>query len=350
MQLDDSLKNSLRINELQIKALERLGVRTPRDMLYHFPARYADIAKISRIADLEVGATATIVVRVVKAATKKGWKSKMPMGEATLEDPSGTIRGVWFNQAYIAKMLPIGGTVTLTGRVAEGKSGELYIANAEFDKSLDMPIDSHESLFKDAESGALIPVYRESRGVSSSFIHHSIEKIILSGALDTEIDPIPEEILARYNLPGWKTGMIWLHMPRRTRDAEAARKRFAFEEVFMIQLVKARDRKTVESLPAQKVVADQKNVDTFIEKFGFPLTGAQERAISTILSDMTKGSPMSRLLEGDVGSGKTAVAATAAYAVATSRPDGKNFGNLQIAYMAPTEILATQHFESFIEL
>ncbi len=349
MQLGSPVTKMLRVNEAQGKALGRLGIVTLYDLLYHFPARYADIAKISRIADLVAGENATIVAKVTRAETKKGWKSKIPMGEAILEDPSGSIKGVWFHQAYIAKMLPIGGTVTLTGRIAEGKSG-IYIANAEFDKSLDMPIDSHQSLFKDADHGALIGVYPESRGVSSRFIHHAIEKIILSGALDEVVDPIPEEILERYKLPKWKTAMIWLHMPRRARDAEAARKRFAFEEVFMIQLRKALDRAVIESLPAQKVIHDKETTDGFIENFGFPLTGAQEKAIKTIIQDFESGKPMSRLLEGDVGSGKTAVAATAAYIVATSRPNGKDFGNLQVAYMAPTEILATQHFESFIEL
>lgn len=367
MTLDDKLIDHLRITEVQRKALKRLNVETIRDMLYHFPARYADISKITTIENLVPGEVATIVVRVVKTETKKGWKSKIPMAEAVLEDASGKITAIWFHQAYIAKMLPVGKVVTLTGRPTvksgvEGKTG-MYLANAEFDRGTVLPIDSHDTLFKnsrkggngdDSESdnaieGAHIPVYAESRGVSSRFMHHAIEKLIAGGALEIEPDPIPADILKKYALPNWKTAMHWLHMPRKTGDALAARKRFAFEEVFYIQLQKAKDRALLQTLNTQKIVIDDNKVENFIERFGFTLTAGQKEAVGHIFEDFDKGAPMSRLLEGDVGSGKTAVAAAATYAVVTSTPDQKGFGNLQVAYMAPTEILATQHFESFIK-
>ncbi len=376
--LDDKLIDRIRIAEPERKALARLGVLTIRDLLYHFPARYSDISKVSAIADLVPGENATIVARVVKTETKKGWKSKIPMAEAVLEDSSGKITAIWFHQAYIAKMLPVGKVVTLTGRptVRGGKNGEnsagrgdIYLANAEFDRGTALPIDSHDTLFnstvganadgRDEIEGAHIPIYPESRGVSSRFMHHSIEKLFLLGVLDLETDPIPAIILKKYNLPNWKTAMHWLHMPRRSRDALAARKRFAFEEVFYIQLQKAKDRALLQTLPTQQIVIDDKKVDDFISRFGFQLTKGQRDAIAGIFLDFEKGAPMSRLLEGDVGSGKTAVAAAAAFAVVTSRPanldakSGKHkvqsFGNLQVAYMAPTEILAAQHFESFIK-
>ncbi len=349
MLLNDSLASILRLKEDHKIALKKLGLETVRDLLYHFPARYADISKISSIRDARAGETVTLVVKVLKAETKKAWKRKIPMAEATLEDASGKLKAIWFNQAYIAKMLPIGKTVTLTGRITESPSG-LYLANAEFDKGTVLPTDSHDSLFGGNTDGAHIPVYPESRGVTSRFLHHSILKILASHVLKTVPDPIPEFILKKYSLPSIDTAMHWLHAPRKTKDAIAARKRFAFEEVFFIQLGKARDRKLLESIPTQQVVVDKKETDTFIKRFGFPLTGAQQCSIDTIFQDFISGKPMSRLLEGDVGSGKTAVAAATAFAVATSRPDKKSFGNLQIAYMAPTEILATQHFESFTHL
>ncbi|MEN9582533.1 MAG: ATP-dependent helicase RecG, ATP-dependent helicase RecG [Candidatus Parcubacteria bacterium] len=359
MNLDDKLIDHLRIAEPERKALERLGVQTIRDLLYHFPARYSDISKVSAIADLVPGENATIVARVVRAETKKGFKSKIPMAEAVLEDASGKITAIWFHQAYIAKMLPVGGTVTLTGRpsLRAGKNSgadTLYLANAEFDKGTALPIDSHDNLFATPSAdgdieGTHIPIYPESKGVSSRFLHHSIEKLFARGVLDAEPDAIPVDILEKYKLPNWKTAMHWLHIPRRSRDALAARKRFAFEEVFYIQLQKAKDRSLLQSLPTQKVIIDDNKVETFIGRFPFKLTAGQRDAIAGIFSDFEKGAPMSRLLEGDVGSGKTAVAAAAAFAVVSSRPDGKNFGNLQVAYMAPTEILAAQHFESFIK-
>nr|MBP7832002.1 DEAD/DEAH box helicase [Candidatus Paceibacterota bacterium] len=273
-------------------------------------------------------------------------------------------------QAYIAKMLPTGKTVTLTGRptvkggkdsaALESKAG-MYLANAEFDRGTVLPIDSHETLFNNAIDdngdnieGAHIPIYPESRGVSSRFMHHALEKLIAAGALDAEPDPIPADILKKYKLPNWKTAMHWLHMPRKTADALAARKRFAFEEVFYIQLQKAKDRALLQTLNTEKIIIDDDKVEEFIKRFGFTLTAGQREAVRHIFEDFGKGAPMSRLLEGDVGSGKTAVAAAAAFAVVTSTPSSKNgtaqnFGNLQVAYMAPTEILAAQHFESFIK-
>jgi ATP-dependent DNA helicase RecG len=150
-------------------------------------------------------------------------------------------------------------------------------------------------------------------------------------------------------LPGLRTALIWIHTPQKISDAEAARKRFAFEEVFFIQLQKQKSRLEIESDPAFIIEKDQDHIEKFITRFPFAPTTAQKNAIQTILEDMKSGKPMSRLLEGDVGSGKTAVAATTAYAVCTSRPKDQDYGTLQVAYMAPTEILANQHFESFIK-
>ncbi len=363
IQLNDKLTEHIRTTEEQKKALKRLSVETVRDLFYHFPVRYADISNVTPIADLVPGETATIVARVVKTETKKGWRSKIPMAEAMLEDASGKIQAIWFHQAYIAKMLPMGKVVTLTGRPTiranknqttadnTGSKPNIYLANAEFDRGTVLPIDSHETLFKkitEDESGVHIPIYPESRGVSSRFIHHAIEKLITGGALESLTDPIPADILERYKLPNWKTAMHWLQMPRKTSDALAARKRFAFEEVFYIQLQKAKDRALLQTLTTQKIIIDDTKVEAFIKRFGFTLTAGQREAVRHIFEDFEKGAPMSRLLEGDVGSGKTAVAAAAMYAVVTSTPDQKGFGNLQVAYMAPTEILATQHFESFI--
>jgi ATP-dependent DNA helicase RecG len=132
-------------------------------------------------------------------------------------------------------------------------------------------------------------------------------------------------------------------------DADTARKRFAFEEVFLIQLEKQLTRKEYEKNPAFTIEPNEKNLQEFIKRFPFEATPAQQKSIATIIEDFQRGHAMSRLLEGDVGSGKTAVAAATAYTIVTTVPEGRKFGNLQTAYMCPTEILATQHFESFIQ-
>ncbi len=338
-----------RLRPDQEKALLRLGISSLRDLLYHFPSRYADVSRVKAISELIPGETATIVAKVVRAETKKAWKKKIPMAEAYLEDTSGGIKALWFNQAYIAKMLPVGSTVTLTGRPTIGTQG-LYLANAEFDKGTSLPIDSHNSLFNESHEGVPIPIYPESKGVTSRFIYHTILKIIKEKVLDSIVDPLPEDILKRYNLPSLKTALHFIHTPKRENDAIVARKRFAFEEVFYMQLIKANDRALLGSLPSHQIKIDENALSAFLKSFPFSLTEGQQRALTSIVNDFKGPHPMSRLLEGDVGSGKTAVAAAAMYAVVTSTPGEATFGSLQCAYMAPTEILATQHFETFIAL
>ena len=137
-------------------------------MLYHFPVRYSDISELRKISELTAGETATIYGKVSKLKTKKGFRSKIPMGEGEIEGFSGKIKIIWFHQAYLAKMLHEGDTVKLTGKVTASKSG-IYLANPEFEKMPDMPIDSHETLFsKDAASnqGFSYPIYHETRGIT----------------------------------------------------------------------------------------------------------------------------------------------------------------------------------------
>jgi ATP-dependent DNA helicase RecG len=162
-------------------------------------------------------------------------------------------------------------------------------------------------------------------------------------------DPLPADILKKYNLPGLASSIVWMHAPQKLKDAEAARKRFAFEEVFFIQLARGVERALQTKQQSFTIDPPKESIDDFVGEFPFKPTPAQHRAIEAIIQDMKSGQPMSRLLEGDVGSGKTAVAATAAFAVVKTRPQGQNHGTLQVAYMAPTEILAKQHFLSFIK-
>ena len=348
MKLSDKLESVLRLNDPQKKALKRLGLFSVADLLFYLPTRYSDLSVVKRIADLSPGDEATVYGKVSKLKTKKAYKTKIPMAEGEIEDLSGKIKITWFNQAYLAKMLKNGEMVKLTGRVTEGKYG-IYLANPESEKIPDLPIDSHENLFGSSATGLSFPVYRESRGITSKWFYHSILKIFKEKTLDGMEDYIPEDILKKYNLPTLKTALVWAHMPKNMKDAESARKRFAFEEVFCIQLERQRDRHEYHQNKSYQSKEDIEDRKEFISRFPFPLTSAQERAVEAIAQDMQKDYPMSRLLEGDVGSGKTAVATTVAYTTINQRPQGQDFGNLQVAYMAPTEILAKQHFESFIE-
>jgi len=155
--------------------------------------------------------------------------------------------------------------------------------------------------------------------------------------------------LEKYNLPNLKTALIWIHTPQKNNDALAARKRFAFEEILYIQISKQKDRQQAEQLNSYEINYSKEKVAGFTAKFPFELTLSQKKAIDEILNDISTPKPMSRLLEGDVGSGKTAVAATAVFCTINSNPKDNKFGRLQVAYMVPTEILAKQHFENFIK-
>ena len=357
MQLSDKLETKFRLDEKQKRALHRLKIFSVADLLFHFPVRYSDISEIKKIEDLIAGDMATIYGKISKLKTKKAFRSKIPMGEGEIEDLSGKLKIIWFNQAYLAKMMHNEEMVKLTGRVTASKNG-LYLANPEFEKMPDMPIDGHDTLFKKngiKNTGFSYPIYAETRGITSKWFYHAIEKIIKDKTLDNVEDYVPAEILKKYHLPSLKSALIWIHKPRNKKDAEMARKRFAFEEVFQIQLERQYDKFTYRKNKSFQVNTEVKKVTEFVKRFPFQPTNSQQKSIETILSDMTRNFPMSRLLEGDVGSGKTAIAATAAYITVNQRPFDfiknkfQTFGNLQVAYMAPTEILATQHFESFIE-
>ena len=358
MKLGDKLELKFRLDTNQKKALHRLKLFSVADLLFHFPVRYSDISEVKRIEELIGGETATIYGKVSKLKTKKSFRTKIPMGEAEIEDLTGKIKIIWFHQAYLAKMIHEGQSVKLTGKVTEGKQG-IYLTNPEFEKTPDLPIDNHNNLFtKDGimvdNSGFSYPIYHETRGITSKWFYHAIEKILKEKTLDNLEDYVPVDILKKYSLPSLKTALIWIHKPKNAKDAEAARKRFAFEEVFCIQLERQHDKIEYRKNKSFKIIPDKKEVAKFLKRFPFKPTNSQQKSITTILEDMAKSFPMSRLLEGDVGSGKTAVAATAAYLAVKQRPldiNGKiqTFGNLQVAYMAPTEILASQHFESFIE-
>jgi len=304
---------------------------------------------------------ATVYGKISDLKTKKGFKTKMPMAEGKIEDLSGKIKITWFNQAYLAKMIHDDENVKLTGKVTQGKNG-IYLANPEFEKMPYMPIDMHNTLFRPPRplgapqtpreknvEGFSYPIYAETRGITSKWFYHALERIFKEKTLDHVEDYIPEDILKKYHLPTLKTALIWIHKPKDKKDAEAARKRFAFEEVFCIQLERQHDKFEYRKNKSFQIKAEEKNTEDFLKRFPFEPTNSQKKSIETILNDMARNFPMSRLLEGDVGSGKTAVAATASYVVVNQRPNGQSFGNLQVAYMAPTEILATQHFESFIE-
>ncbi|MBI5816973.1 MAG: ATP-dependent DNA helicase RecG [Candidatus Yonathbacteria bacterium] len=345
--LQTTLEQIFRLTPNQKRALHKLRIHTVDDLLHHFPARYTDAAQTTTIGNLKKGDQAAIFGKIHNLKTKKAWRKKIPMAEATVTDETGNIKAVWFHQPYIAKMASEGGLVRVEGKVGERK-GELFLSNPRIERIAEVPPNTGP-LFGDGTNETLYPVYPESRGITSNWFYHAIVKMERSGVLDTVEDPIPDEMLKKYNLPTLKTALIWIHTPQKQSHADSARKRFAFEEVFFIQLTRLQERNEYAKNPSFKITIDQELVNEFLSRFPFTMTDAQNRAVGEIFSDFKKEHPMSRLLEGDVGSGKTAVAAVTSYAVITGNANGAKVNRLQVAIMAPTEILAQQHFENFIK-
>ena len=351
MNPETPLTKLFRTTDVQKKSLARLGLYTARDLMYYFPARYGDFSKLSYVKDISKGEQPIIYAEVKSIHAKKAWKTKMSMTEATLIDSAGdTIKAVWYSQPYISKMLTEGTAAKFMGTVGE-RNGSLYLTNPEYDVIDKIPIEKSGDLFtEDKQELLLYPVYRETRGITSKWLYHKVKKLIADGILDTLEDSLPAELLEKYNLPTLSSALVYIHSPKKMSDADAARKRFAFEEVFFIQLVKQDQRMAYKKSGAFIINPDESVLKKFTDRLGFELTNGQKEAVTQIMGDISSETPMSRLLEGDVGSGKTVVAAIATYATVKTKPNDQSFGSLQVGYMAPTEILAKQIFADFVEL
>lgn len=346
--LSQNSKDFFKLNEDQKKALKKLNIVTLRDVLYHFPSRYEHSSNAKLIKDLLPGETVTVYGKISSLKTGKSFKSKTSKAEGVVNDDTGRIKVLWFHQAYIAKLIPNDSLVRIYGKVSE-RSGQLSMLNPEIKPVSTLPNTIGDGLFGEDTNSSHFPVYTESKGITSKWFFHAVQKIFNQKEFQSIEDPIPEAIRAKYNLPSLQTSFIWIHTPHKENDAVVARKRFAFEEIFYIQLKNAETRARHIKEKSFVIEKEDTEIDNFLSYLPFKLTEGQRKSTDDILKDFKRGHPMSRLLEGDVGSGKTAVAAATTYAVVSSRPRGQNYGTLQVGYMAPTEILAKQHFESFIK-
>lgn len=340
--LSDLLAEHFRLTPRQTTTLVRLGIATIRDLLFYFPSRYEEFVGEKTIAELKAGERATVACEVEEIRVQKTWKKKISVAEAVVKDESGFLRATWFNQPYIVKMLKQGDRARLSGKVGGGKNG-LYLANPAYEITSGYKVSAGPSFISQHMSanqhgvlvGSLLPVYSESYGISSRWLGAHIKKVLEAAPAVEET--IPDPILSRYHLPKIRQALRAVHFPKTKAEAGAARKRFAFEEVFVIQLARRRDRKMRETVPAFFLEPDPELVKEFVDSLPYELTDAQKRALNDILDDFKKRHPMTRLLQGDVGSGKTVVAAASSLAAVKA--------GLQVAFMAPTEILARQHFE-----
>lgn len=331
LQPTDHISAILNTTPTQRAQLAKYAITTVADLLYHFPHRYERAAPLSPINALEKGKSASVAGTLSQLGAEKTWAKKLRITKAVLTDQSGTVSLIWFHQPYISRMLKEGEQYVFTGTVGERK-GARYLSN---------PIQRPK--FAAAHFGTeLLPVYSETRGLSSRWFHFAARKALAALNLATLPDPIPKDVLARYHLPALGRALAAIHAPKAASEAEAARKRFAFEEIFLIQIGRMQARRKRDMHETFPIKKDPVVLDEFFASLPFVPTAAQKRAITHIFADLERAKPMSRLLEGDVGSGKTVVALAAAFAAI------KN--GYQVAYMAPTEVLARQHFKTITEL
>lgn len=344
MKLNDLIENFFRLDAVKKKGLAKLKIKTIHDLLRHFPSRYEKIQNFQSTTDIQTseiqkGNLISLKGRILKIENKKT-KKRIGIISADFSDGENNLKVLWFNQPYIAKIIKEGDALILTGKISQNKKGELYFSNPFFSKYVE---DDAFSLHGSRRAAQIYPVYSETRGITSKWFHFTLIKALkeLNESKSEIRDFIPAEILKKYHLPDLKSAYFYIHSPKNLKNAEAARKRFAFEEIFLIQLNRIKNRILRNLNPSFKIDVDYNNLKRFIDSFGFELTGAQKKAVFRICEDFKKNEPMSRLLHGDVGSGKTIVAVAASYIVSQN--------GFQIAYLAPTEILARQHFNTFMD-
>ncbi|MBI4919883.1 ATP-dependent DNA helicase RecG [Candidatus Azambacteria bacterium] len=335
--LDAPIQNIKYFGPAAVKKLAKLKIKTVRDLLYHFPFRYEDFSNFISIADIKTDCQATAGGKILSAKNINIFRRRMVLTEILIEDGTGEIKSVWFNQPYLLNQFQPGNQINLSGKVVLSKK-RLCFSNPAYEIT---GRDGDSRRQKETlHTGRLVPVYPETYGLTSRWLRLIIKPLLRFVAQIP--DPLPKEIKKDNNLPDLNSALSQMHFPETAEKAALAKKRFAFEELFILQLFMGQSRLKLQKQKAPEVPFDEKMAKKFVGALPFELTGDQKKAAWQIIQDMSKNRPMNRLLEGDVGSGKTVVAAMAACLAASN--------GYQTAFMAPTEILSRQHFEKISPL
>ncbi len=321
----------MRTNKAHLKKLEELGINNIRDLLLFFPRAYEDKRAYSRIADVRPAETHNLKGRLSGLFHKRTHSGKL-LSKAVLSDNSGSVEVIWFNQPYLKRVLKNGQEIVLSGKVRLNL-GKLTLSGPSFE----------EKKQEQTHTGSIIPVYHQTEGITSKWIREKLKPVIHDW-IEHFPEYLPPEIISKYGLIPYKEAILNAHFPSNEQNLAAAKKRLSFDELFILQL-KALQKKwrwQNISVHEQKPIPLDRQIIDFIKNLPYELTEAQKKSLKEILADLSQKYPMSRLLQGDVGSGKTIVAAIA---VLNTLLSGR-----QAAFMAPTEILAKQHHSTFHKL
>jgi len=312
-----------------LRNLKRMGIKTVKDLLWHFPTRYEDRSEFLKVSELKEGEEATIKGIIQNASTRRIPYRKLALTEVRIVDEDGDpLTITFFNQPYIETTLKEGRVVNFSGKVAAYK-GKLTLQSPIYELT---EARGHEK--ETQHTGRLVPIYKETKGLTSRGIRFIIKPILED--LEKLTEYIPPEALESMGLPDVNQALKDIHLPEKEVDALKALKSFAFRDLLLLQLRNVQEKaklKEQEAYPIKHNAAELKEIYSFLP---FDLTEPQGGALGSILDDIAQGHPMNRLLQGDVGSGKTIVAGIAALICAKR--------GYQSAFMAPTEILTRQHY------
>jgi ATP-dependent DNA helicase RecG len=326
LKLDSPVAEIRGVSDKLAPRFRKLGVSTVHDMLYFFPRRHIDYSKRQTVAALQVGQEQTVVANIWQAQEVRPGGRRS--AEAVIGDESGNMKVMWFNQPYMARQMRTGEQYVFSGKVSLYKGIKVFVA-PEYE------LLSGEDL---THTGRLIPVYPLTEGLSPRVARRIIKEVVEECSPQLE-DFLPPEVVTRTGIVGLQQAIRQAHYPDDDVAKDQARRRLAFDELFIIQLgVLSRRKDWRESGKANRIAAKDDVVEAFLSSLPYQMTGAQERSLNDIMSDLGKAKPMSRLLQGEVGSGKTVVAVAALLNAAA--------GGYQGAFMAPTEILSEQHFST----
>lgn len=334
MELQTPIEKAGKLLKMRAALLENLGISTIKDLLFHIPHRYDDFTTFSKIAHVQPGETVTVIGKVLEIKNQY-LRGGRKLQKATIEDETGIISASWFNQPFIAKVLQVGSNVALSGRTG-AFAHKMTLESPEYEIVIEnVPL---------LHTGRLVPIYPETKGLSSKWLRRQIYNYLtLHKAHLAEY--LPKEVLTNNDLLSLSDALWKIHFPNAYDETIKARERLAFEELFLLQLTSTHRRTQWKKQMKGNVFAIEKHtkeIQTLKNSLPFTLTTAQEKALIDIFSDMRSQQPMNRLLEGDVGSGKTVVAAITMYA--------SYLNGYQSLLMAPTEILAQQHFATIEKL
>ncbi|MBI2356471.1 ATP-dependent DNA helicase RecG [Candidatus Dojkabacteria bacterium] len=332
VKLNDRVENIPLVGSIKATLLEKLGVNTVQDLLYHIPFRYKDTSNILTIDQLKIEREGTILA-TLNSIQNIYTRSRKVLTKAILEDETGTLDAVWFNQRYLAKSLATGERYLFEGKL-NPKQSKPQLVSATYEKYYD-------GLVNQKHVGRITPFYPETADISSKWLRARLDYVFKN--LEEEIsDSLPPEILSETKLPTLPHAIDMIHNPKSIEDIEESRKRLQFDEMLRLAIQIEKQVIQQSGMKANSIPIEFETVFEFISKLPYQLTDDQIHAVKDIINDLGSVSPMRRLLNGDVGSGKTVVAAAAMYGVVK--------GGLTAILMAPTSILARQHFKTITEL